>query len=128
MVSLEKRMSFLHHIEELRECIIKIFITVSIFFVFFFSFKLKRGQHFGFNIVYPYPDITNNISSKVFERIKNDLLSNTDIELIMVRPIDAMMTNLKISLFLSIIIGMPMIIYQVWKFFVPALRYNEKNN
>jgi sec-independent protein translocase protein TatC len=80
---------------------------------------------FGMDIPFLSLDITNNFSSIFFRKVFNDLAPN-NIELIMIKPYDALLANLKISIFLGIVIGMPSIIYQVGKFIGPGLYKKEK--
>lgn len=134
-----KKFSFLEHLEELRSRIIKIILSIGALSLFFFMFGLKEYdlhgvnvllpltpvRMYGINLYVPYFDINDNIASYMFTQIKADLLPE-NVELIMVRPIDALMANLQISLFMGLTIGMPIIVYQLGKFVSPALYPREK--
>ena len=120
-------MSFWAHLAELRNCVIKICISVGVFSVFFFLFGLRRGELFGYEIWYPFPDMTNNISNLVFLRVKQDLLP-TGLELFPTRLIDPILINVQISLFLGIYMSTPTIFYQIGKFVGPGLYPHEKQS
>jgi len=80
---------------------------------------------FGYTFPFLSLDITNNFSSIVFRKMFDDLAPN-NIQLIMIAPYDALIANLKISIFLGIIIGMPSIIYEISRFIGPGLYKREK--
>ena len=118
-------MSFWEHLSELRGCVVRIGLTIAGTSLFFFIFGLRPGELFGFDIVYPYPDMTNNISNLVFLQIKNDLLPG-NLQLFPMRLIDPILINVQISLFLGIFCSTPMIFIQVGYFIGPGLYDHEK--
>jgi sec-independent protein translocase protein TatC len=89
-------------------------------------FGLREGEFFGYNIQYPFPDITNNISNQFFLRIKEDMLPS-ELELFPMRLIDPILINVQISLFLGIYMSTPLIYYQIGKFVGPALYVRERS-
>ncbi len=120
-------MSFWEHLAELRSCVVKIVVTVAAYSVFFFLFGLREGTLFGYQIQYPYPDMTNNFSNLVFLRVKSDLLPS-DLNLFPTRIIDPILINVQISLFLAIYLATPMIFYQIGKFAGPGMYPHEKRS
>lgn len=118
-------MSFWDHLAELRKAIVKIIITVAAFSLFFFIFGLREGTLFGYQVVYPYPDMTDNIANLVFLQVKNDLLPS-QLDLFPSRLIDPILINVQISMFLGIILGTPMIFYQIGLFVGPGLHSHER--
>jgi sec-independent protein translocase protein TatC len=118
-------MSFWEHLEELRRRIIYIVITIGAIAAFCFMCGFREGALWDYKIIYPFPDIRNNIASLVFRRLCADLLP-AKVELIMVKPTDAAMANIQISLFIGIVFGMPMVVYQIGKFVSPGLYAHEK--
>lgn len=122
---LPEKMSFWDHLAELRNCIVKIIITVASFSLFFFIFGLREGSIFGIRLVYPYPNMTDNIANLVFLQVKNDLLP-AQLELFPARLIDPILINVQISVFLGIIVGTPMIFYQIGLFVGPGLYPKER--
>jgi len=93
-----KEMEFTEHLEELRKRIIRILIYFLI------------GTIFGF-IISPY--ILNYIKKPV-EKIY------------FFSPQEAFIVKIKISIFFSIILIFPLIIYEIWKFVEPGLYKEEK--
>ncbi len=120
-------MPFLEHLEELRRRLFYSVIAVMVLSVFVFTFGLRSIEVGGlpFSICYPFPDPFNSITALVFERIVQDLLGD-GVTLIALTPFDAMVTQIKISIFLGVLLGMPFIMYNVITFIGPGLYPKEK--
>lgn len=108
--SKEKEMPFLDHLEELRWRLIKSIGTVIIcaFGVYFFS-----EQVLAF-LIAPYNDAAPNVDSGAAQK------------LIFLSPTGGFMIRIKISIFSAILLGLPVIFYQIWQFVVPGLLGKEK--
>jgi len=98
-VKQEKRMPFLEHLEELRWCVIKSLVTVTV---------LSLGCYF------------------VSEEIQAFLTAPFPQELIFLALPEGFLVRLKISLFAGLIVGLPVVFYQIWKFVVPGLLDKER--
>ncbi len=95
--------------------------------MFFFLFGLRKGELFGTEFLYPFPDMTNNISNEFFLIIKRDLLPE-ELSLFPARLIDPILINVQISLFLGIYMSTPLIYYQIGMFVGPGLYEHEKRS
>jgi len=100
----EKEMTFLEHLEELRQRIIISLIAVGIFFVISYIFS-KQLLSF---ILLPYKKIVH----------QNPL--------VFIAPVEAFLTYLKVAFFSGIFFASPVIIYEFWAFVSPALYPHEK--
>ena len=100
------------YIIEIRSRLLKSIIPIFILSILFFSFGLKG------NI--PYPTLENSIAVKTFDILKENLLPQ-GVTPIVTRPATAVFLQIQISLLLAIIVGFPIILYQVLRFFMPAL-------
>lgn len=118
-------MSLLEHIDELRARLIYILATVGVIATFCFTFNIREVNISDYKIYYPYPDIFNSISTTVFKKMQEDLLPG-GVSLIQTSPAQVMMSLFYISIFLGILFGMPMIVYQIGKFVNPGLYPHEK--
>jgi sec-independent protein translocase protein TatC len=108
--------------------VIKIVITVLAIGLFTFLFGLRTANVGGVTLLYPYPDMYNNINTLIFAKMQIDFLGVTPtIELIQIGVADAMIIQLELSLFLGLTFGMPVIVYQIYRFLKPALKSNEKS-
>ncbi len=121
----ETKTPILEHIEELRVRLIYVMVTVGVIALFCFMFNLRKTELSGFPIYYPYPDIFNSIAAVVFKKLQADLLPE-GVQIIQTAPAQALLALLYISLFLGVVFGMPMIVYQTVKFVAPALYPHEK--
>lgn len=105
-----KEMPFLDHLEELRWRLIKVIVAVVVcaIAIYFFSDKVLAL------LVRPYNEASH-------------FLQKTDShKLIFLSPTGGFMIRIKISIFAGILIALPFIFYQIWKFVVPGLLKNER--
>jgi len=100
----EKEMTFLEHLEELRQRVIISLIAVGIFFVISYIFS----KHILNFILLPY---IKNVG-------KNPL--------VFITPLEAFLTYLKVAFFSGIFFATPVILYEFWTFVSPALYPHEK--
>jgi sec-independent protein translocase protein TatC len=98
----EKRMPFLDHLEELRWCLLKAISAVILCSIGAWFYREE--------IIY------------LLVRLNPD----PDAKLIYLKPIDAMMVQLQISLALGTVIALPIVIQQAWSFIAPGLLPHEK--
>ncbi len=118
-------MSFLEHLGELRDRLIKGTIPVVFLFAFFFTFGIDFVQFRGWSVPIVKPALGNSIAVMFFNVIKSYTLPQ-NVEMIMTSPTDAMMTSVLSSLFLALCFAMPILVYQLGKFLAPALHSHEK--
>lgn len=99
----EKVMPFLEHLEELRQRLLKIILSVVLFSLgsYFISRQIMAL------LLKPYP---------------------YDEKLIFLAPTEGFIVHIKISLFAGIIISLPVIFYQLWSFVSPGLYKKEKKH
>ena len=99
----EEELPVTEHIEELRQRLFKSFIAIGI----------------GFLIAWPF-------KKKILLFLERPLPENLQGKLIFLSPPEAFFTALKISFFAGILIALPFVLYQVWKFIEPGLYEHEK--
>ena len=100
--------SFISHLTELRQRLLKSFIFLLVSFIISYIFSEDIYQF----LVKPYSDAI----------IENNL----DRRLIFTALHEAFLTYLKVAFFTSIFITSPIFITQIWKFIAPGLYNNEK--
>lgn len=124
----EKEMSFLEHLEELRWHILRSILAIVIFTVIAFIEK-----DFIFNKLILAPKNPEFFTNSLFCKLGNSLL-HSDIlcinrkpfELISIKMSGQLTTHITISIVAGIIIALPYVIWEFWKFFKPALYANER--
>ena len=125
-------MSFLEHLEELRWHIIRSIIAIVVFMIVAFILK-----NFIFDTVILAPKdpdfFTNRLlcqlgHSKIFGHqlnISSLCINSEPVNLINIKMAGQITTHIVVSLVAGLIMAFPVIIYEFWKFFKPALHTNE---
>jgi len=122
---LSKVEMFFKHLDELKNRLIRVFITVGLIVALSFSLTIKSAEVGGYVIYYPFPNPFYNIAALVLEQLERDLVPSY-VEIIVTTPAAALIALFYISIFLGIVFGMPMIVYQLGKFVSPGLYAHEK--
>ncbi len=97
----EDKLPFLTHLEELRKRLIIVFIAIGI----------------GFGVSYSYAEEILLILKRPFPG-----------QLMALAPTEAFITILKVSFFTGVLLAMPVILHQIWKFVAPGLYEHEKKH
>jgi len=99
----EEELPITEHVEELRERLIKSAIAVVV----------------GFFIAWPF-------KKEILLFLERPLPDNLKGKLIFLSPPEAFFTALKVSFFAGLLIALPFVLYQLWKFVEPGLYEHEK--
>jgi len=122
----EKEMSFLEHLEELRWHIIRSVLAIVIFMVIAFIFK-----SFIFNKIILAPKspafFTNRILCQLGELLNTTALciNTRHLNLINIKMSGQLTTHIAVAMVAGLILAFPVILWEFWQFFKPALRANE---
>ena len=120
-----KEMSLLEHIDELRRRLVRIMIAVGGITFFSFTFAIKEFTIRGVTVPLPYPDPFENLANQALSRMEKDLLPSY-VQVVQTQPGQAIAAQLYFSLFLGIVIGMPVIVWELAGFIGPALYPQER--
>jgi sec-independent protein translocase protein TatC len=123
----EQEMSFLEHLEELRWHIIRAVLAIAIMTILAFIYK-----DFIFNNIILAPKNPEFLTNRLF-RALGDLL-NTDaldinthpFNLINIQMSGQLTTHVAVSMVTGVILAFPIVVWEFWRFFKPALHSNEK--
>jgi Twin arginine targeting (Tat) protein translocase TatC len=66
------------------------------------------------------------ISDLTFTYLATPVTRLKDITFITTTPMEPMLVKLKVSLFVGIVIALPIVLWQIWSFVLPALKQNER--
>ncbi len=123
----ERKMTYWEHLEELRQRLLRAIFAVLIFAVVAFFFK---GFIFNKLIFAPQsPDfLTNRLLCQLGHAIGSPRLciNSHPLELINIELAGQFRAHLLVSLMIGIAIAFPYLIWQLWLFVKPALKYSEK--
>ncbi len=100
-----KEMTFVQHLVELRDILLRSVIAILVIFISLFPFANEVYSFIAAPIIRVLPQGTNIIAIGV---------------------ISPFLTPLKMALIMAVYIAMPYLLYQVWKFIAPALYKHEK--
>lgn len=95
----DEKVPFTEHLEELRKRLVVIILALGGVFVICYVF-----------------------SDRLLEFLRRPL----GIDLIFTSPTEALFVNLKVALLASIFFGMPVLLFQIWRFVAPGLLEKEK--
>jgi len=101
----EERMTFIEHLEELRKRILWSLAVVFVCFIF-----------------------TYNFSKQIFDSLMQPVIKSLPqgSTLIFTKPAEGFTTYLKVALFAALVLALPFILYQAWRFVGSALYKHEK--
>ena len=123
----EKEMSFLEHLEELRWHIIRSVLAIVFFMIIAFIFK-----SFIFDHIILAPKNPAFFTNRILCQLGRELLS-TDALCINTKPLNLinikmsgqLTTHISVAMVAGLILAFPVILWEFWKFFKPALKSNE---
>jgi sec-independent protein translocase protein TatC len=122
----EKEMSFLQHLEELRWHIIRSILAIVFFMIIAFIFK---NILFNKIILGPKsPDfITNRLLCELGHYLKTAALciNTKPLNLISIKMSGQITTHITAAMVAGLILAFPVILWEFWQFFKPALKANE---
>jgi sec-independent protein translocase protein TatC len=128
----EKEMSFLEHLEELRWHIIRSVIAIFFFMVLAFIFKTfifdhiilapRRADFFTNRILCEFGDYL----MRTWNMASNSLCINTKpLNLININMSGQLTTHFAVAMVAGLILAFPVVLWEFWQFFKPALHANE---
>ena len=123
----ENEMSFWDHLEELRKHIFRSLAAILIL-----AFIAFLNKHFIFDTIILAPKDSDFITNKLLCRLGNYLsveslcLGDAHMILQNISMSGQFMTHMYISLVAGFIVALPYVLWEFWRFIVPALRPEEK--
>jgi len=129
-VKVEKKESsstFMTFLEELKEFLKSILLWIYFFLgftIFFFGFGLKQIEILGKEFFLPVPTIYS-FAAQFFKHLQQNLLPS-QVEIVVLNPLNAFLAQLMIGLSLAFILTFPLLLYRVIRFISPALYQKER--
>jgi sec-independent protein translocase protein TatC len=122
----EKEMSFLEHLEELRWHIIRSILAIVFFMIVAFIFKSFIFDHI---ILAPKSPtfFTNRLLCHLGEILKTTALciNTKPLQLININMSGQLTTHFAVAMVAGVILAFPVVLWEFWQFFKPALKPNE---
>jgi len=117
----DKKMPLTEHLGELRRKIIISLTALFITFLILFNYSEDIFKFIMFPLKY---SLNFSVKNMNLHFIPQDKLQNT--KLVFLAPAEAFWMNIKIALVSGLIISLPVIFYQLWKFISPGLNPKER--
>lgn len=118
-------MGFWDHYRELRHRFILTLVPLGLAFFAFFLFALEPVVVGGVEILAPIPSETGGMAAQVFAFFKDTLLP-AHVELIVTHPVDAILAEIQVALFLAVVATSPIAAYHAARFLGPAMHERER--
>lgn len=125
----EKEMSFWDHLEELRSHLFRSIAAIMIFAIAAFI-----GKKFIFDSIILAPKdadfITNRVLCRLSEILSIDALciGNLNLSMQNIQMSGQFMTHMYVSIIVGLIVAAPYVIWELWRFIMPALHPKEKKH
>ncbi|HYT00435.1 MAG TPA: twin-arginine translocase subunit TatC [Thermoplasmata archaeon] len=123
----DRKMSFFEHLEELRNRLKIVIIAFIAAFLIMLTFTVEPVMVASTTVWLPVPtfDQGNTIPAQVIVLLNHSLVRGSA-ELIIVTPWEAVIVQLKVAVFLAVILVSPLVTYEFWRFVSPALKPTER--
>jgi sec-independent protein translocase protein TatC len=117
------KMPLTEHLTDLRKRIVISLIAVSIGFVVAFIYSEDLFKFLTFPLRY---NMSFSISPPFVQMIEKNIKNNPLPLLVFLAPAEAFWMHMKISMITGLILSLPVIFYELWKFLSPGLLHKEK--
>ncbi|HEY6051014.1 MAG TPA: twin-arginine translocase subunit TatC, partial [Thermoanaerobaculia bacterium] len=118
--------SYLAHLRELRQRLLRVLFTVGFFYTLFFLFEFREVARVGdLPILAPSFSPFHPAAAQVMGRMISDL-APAGVVLIQTSSVEIVILYMQIALALAVACSMPMILYQFGRFVMPALYPHER--
>jgi len=116
-------------VSEMRRRLIRIVLVLGPIFGFLITFQLRLTEWTAFGrawpIVYPYPNLFDNITAQTFRALEA-LMLPPGVQVLNIGVGDAVVAQVEIGALLTLVLGMPWLVHEAGAFLMPALRHNER--
>lgn len=117
-----ERMPLTEHLGDLRKSITVSLIALLVAFIIAFNYSEDIFRSIMFPLKY---NLSFSMKNPFISIVPQEKLSQTT-KLVFLAPAEALWMNLKVSFVTALILALPVIFYQVWKFISPGLLPREK--
>ena len=117
--------SFMVHIQELLRRLKIVAIVFVILFGVVVTLELRSTDVAGTTLPLPWPNIYKPIALQFFSRMVDDLVPPT-VNTTVTGPLDGIVVEMKMGMFLAVAFTMPLFVYEMGAFLAPALKPQER--
>ena len=123
----ERRMTFFEHLEELRARLKRVVIAFLVAFIITLTFSFQPVDLGGTTVWLPLPTLQQNetIPAQLFQ-VLNESLVQGSARIIVTSAPEAVVIQLKVAMFLAVILTSPVMTVEFWRFVAPGLKPKER--
>lgn len=118
-------MPMLGHIAELRRRLIVVGVALLVFMTLVFSFGFRDADVAGVSMHFPHASVHDNLAAQAYRKVVDDVVPE-GVDLVLLRPMDALVVQIEVTFFLSVLLTLPIFAYQSLAFLMPALASTER--
>lgn len=118
-------MGFLHHLREFGARLVRVAILFGYWTIVVGTFRFERFFLGPLPLATPVFDLFASASAGVYVALAHASLPD-GVQVIVTRPTEAVAAQLQVSFLLAAVLTLPVIIYEAWAFFAPALEPKER--
>ncbi len=119
------QMTYLEHAEEARRRILRAGFVLVFWTTLFITFRLQTFPVGRYQLAYPHPDVYGNAAAQTFRWVAQTTVPD-GVTLIVARSTEAVGAQIAVAFFLGLLVSLPMLFYEVWGFFAPAMTPTER--
>lgn len=116
---------FLDHLVELQARLVPPAIAFGVLNVLFFVAGLRATRLYGVPLVAPTWGPEASLASRAFDAFAESLVP-AGVSLVVLRPVDAILAQVQVTLFLAFVATLPLLLYELAAFIGPALVARER--
>lgn len=116
---------FFDHLGELQARIFPAILIFAALNLYYFVFGLKYVQLGNVTLIAPAWSESGGLATRAFESVSERLVPD-NVALVALRPVDAVLAQVEIALFLAFVTVLPLVVYEIAAFVKPALKERER--
>jgi len=116
---------FLDHLRELQARLVPMAVVFALANILYFAVGLQRGEWFGRALWLPTFALNGSLAGTAFHAFADQLIP-PGVTLVVLRPIDAILAQVMMALFLAFLTVLPTLLYEITAFIGPALSDRER--
>lgn len=121
----QKELTLQEHLEELQHRLVTVVVAWTFLALFFFSFGPAWIEVAGRTLPFVRPSVHGSFSALALEHLRVHFVP-AGVRLVVLRPVDAILAQLTVTVFLAIVVSAPLAAYEVGAFLAPGLTDEER--
>lgn len=121
----EKELTLQEHLEELQHRLVTVIVAWTFLALFFFSFGPAWIEVAGRTLPFVRPSVHGSFSALVLEHLRVHFVP-AGVRLVVLRPVDAILAQLTVTVFMAIVVSAPLAAYEAGAFLAPGLTPDER--